>query len=67
MIQSQDYFEFKMYWKKDMRVDWNEICIWVTEQFGLPGGNYITEVSTDYMIFKFKDAKDYVWMKMRWA
>lgn len=37
---------------------WNEICARVLERFGLPGGKYTTEVTTDYMIFNFIDAED---------
>ena len=36
---------------------WNTVCVWVIENYGLPGDNYITELSKDYMIFKFKEKK----------
>lgn len=61
-----------MYRKQDMRNNeimipwrsgdsvssWNELCARVVEHFGLPGGRYTTEVSADWMGFKFLDEKD---------
>ncbi len=49
------------------RVDWNEICVWVLEQFGLPGDRYSTHATTDSMTFRFKNRQDLIWMKLRWA
>lgn len=37
---------------------WNEICARIMERFGLPGGRYTTEVTSDYMIFHFNTAED---------
>ncbi len=37
---------------------WNEICIRVLETFGLPGDKYTTEVSSQNMIFYFKEPED---------
>jgi hypothetical protein len=37
---------------------WNETCALVLEVFGLPGHRFIYKPSGDYMLFKFKSAKD---------
>jgi hypothetical protein len=37
---------------------WNETCANIVEHFGLPGGNYVTEVSTEHMKFIFYDDRD---------
>lgn len=37
---------------------WNELCAKVVERFGLPGDKYTTEVSANWMGFKFKDERD---------
>lgn len=63
-----DWHEFKVPWTNKMREeDWNEICAWVLEQFGLPGERYRTHPDTDEIVFLFRDAKDYEWMVLRWA
>jgi hypothetical protein len=43
---------------------WNEICATVIEKFGLPGDKYTTEVSSQYMIFYFKEAEDAMLAKL---
>jgi hypothetical protein len=37
---------------------WNELCAKVVEHFGLPGGKYKTDLSSDWMKFQFYDEKD---------
>jgi len=46
---------------------WNMACIWVMEEFGLPGGKYNTEVTEDYMIFYFKEQEDAAMTALRWG
>ncbi len=45
-------------WDNQKEVWWNETCAMVLEQFGLPGGRYTTEVSTECMKFNFKTEQD---------
>lgn len=54
-------------WIKEGRPDWNEVCIWAIEQFGLPGDRYQTQVTVDAMTFRFRNPRDLVWMKLRWT
>ena len=62
------WYEFSVPWTDKIRAeDWNEICAWVVEQFGLPGDRYVTHPNTDEMKFLFKNAKDYEWMVLRWS
>ena len=62
------WYEFSVQWTDQIRAeDWNEICAWVVEQFGLPGDRYVTHPNTDEMKFLFKNAKDYEWMVLRWS
>jgi hypothetical protein len=46
---------------------WNSVCIWVIEEYGLPGDNYVTELSSDYMIFKFKEKEHAMITALRWG
>jgi len=50
--------------KKIDHLGWNEICCRITEQFGLPGDRYVTEVSENYMKFKFRDDQDSLMCRM---
>ncbi len=43
---------------------WNEICAQVIEKFGLPGDRYTTEISTNWMIFYFREAEDLLMAKL---
>ena len=45
-------------WESQSKHWWNETCADIIEHFGLPGGRYTTEVSTDYMKFIFHDDRD---------
>jgi hypothetical protein len=63
-----DWYEFSISWTKNMRTDdWNEICAWTVEQFGLPGDRYLTHPELDTMTFLFRDIRDYEWMILRWT
>lgn len=46
---------------------WNEICAEVIEQFGLPGGRYVTNVGSFYMQFYFKTEQDLLLFKLKWS
>ncbi len=39
---------------------WNEICAKVIEVFGLPGGRYVSSSTTHFLVFRFKNEKDFV-------
>ena len=46
-------------WKKgDTSYKWNNICVYAVEHFGLPGVNYYTKVTEDYMDFYFYNERD---------
>ena len=44
---------------------WNEKMAWVTEQFGLPGHKWQSEVTSEWMAIYFDDEKDYVFAKLK--
>lgn len=45
-------------WQNQKETWWNETCADIVEVFGLPGGKYITNVSTECMKFIFYDERD---------
>lgn len=49
----------------DNYLNWNEICAQVVEHHGLPGGKYITDTTSNYMDFNFKDECDAIWFSLR--
>jgi hypothetical protein len=50
--------DIKIPWENQKDVWWNETCANIIEHFGLPGGRYRTEVSTECMKFIFYDNRD---------
>lgn len=46
---------------------WNRVCVWAVETYGLPGDNYVTELTQDCMIFKFKEQEHAMIMALRWG
>ena len=46
---------------------WDMICVYAIEEFGLPGDRFMTEATQDYMKFRFKDPRDALIMRLRWA
>lgn len=46
---------------------WNEVCIWVIEQFGLPGDKYTTELNDKVMTWYFNDQHDQMVMALVWG
>jgi hypothetical protein len=45
-------------WQSQSNHWWNETCAKIIEHFGLPGGKYKTEVSSECMHFDFNNEKD---------
>ena len=54
-------------WQKgDTITNWDEICIWALEQFGLPETKFTAHPTPDYMDFLFSDEKDAIHFSLRW-
>jgi hypothetical protein len=51
----------------DNMENWNDACTWALEQFGLPGDRFQTELTADWMKFKFNSPYDATIMALRWA
>jgi hypothetical protein len=51
-------------WQNQKDIWWNKTCADVMEHFGLPGGRYVTEVSTDCMKFHFNTEQDALMCKL---
>ena len=51
-------------WKDYGPSVWNDTCIDILEQFGLPGHKYTIEVATEGMKFHFKNQKDAVFCRI---
>lgn len=45
-------------WERQPNIWWNETCAQIVEHFGLPGGKYVTEVSSECMHFDFQNEND---------
>lgn len=45
-------------WRWQDNAWWNETCAKIVEHFGLPGGRYVTVVSSECMHFDFNNSKD---------
>jgi hypothetical protein len=53
----------RLYWDEinnpaNEQVIWNEILARTVEQFGLPGGRYMTNINTDWMDWHFVSEQD---------
>ena len=48
-------------------IEWNEMCIWAIEMFGLTGVVYETSFGTDSINFHFRDLADAVLFELRWG
>ena len=46
---------------------WDEVTIWGIDRFGLPGTRYITDLSADYMTWIFRDPKDALIFRLKFA
>lgn len=51
----------------DQEPNWNEICAWALEHFGLPGHRFITEPSEDYLQFHFNNNQDQLLFVTAWG
>jgi hypothetical protein len=51
----------------DKMASWNDACAWALETFGLPGEKFQTELTEDWMKFKFYNPHDAMVMALRWA
>jgi len=47
-------------------VQWNDICAWAIERFGLPGDRFLTNANEYYMDFIFKDDEDATMFSLMW-
>jgi len=45
---------------------WNDVCAWAIERFGLPGGRFTSHANITYMDFVFKSNKDALIMALMW-
>ena len=46
---------------------WDEVSIWTIEQFGLPGQEYVTDMTADYMTWSFKDPYNAVLFRLKYG
>jgi len=46
---------------------WDEVCYKAIDLFGLPGDRYITDISTEWMDWIFKDPKDAIIFKLKFS
>ena len=46
---------------------WDQMCIWVVEQFGLPGDRFSFRPSRNDMKFSFRSQQDAVFFALRWS
>ena len=45
---------------------WDNVCAWAVERFGLPGDRFRCHAKTDYMDFIFISNKDALMMALMW-
>jgi hypothetical protein len=63
-VDIKDYpYVVSIQWKT--YINWNELCAQCVEYFGLPGGKYTTNPTTEYMDFCFKDEVDAIWFRLK--
>ena len=62
-------YKVKLDWRlgQDTTEWWNMACIWMIEEFGLPGDKYKTELNENYMIFDFNEQEDAAMAALRWG
>lgn len=58
MITASDHEVYVDWTLERNGVYWNEVCASIIEVFGLPGGKYQSNATTDFMVFTFKSKKD---------
>lgn len=53
------YYSIKIYWKSGDNISaWDQKCVELLEQFGLPGGRYVTSFCENYLEIKFYKHED---------
>ena len=58
----------RMYWRtKDEVAEWNERMAWVTDNFGLPGGRWISHAKEDWIDIFSDDDADAVIFKLKFG
>jgi hypothetical protein len=62
-------YKVKINWAlgQDTSEWWDMACIWMIEEFGLPGDKYKTELNENYMIFDFNNRDDAAIAALRWG
>ena len=62
-------YKVKIVWKlgQDNEEWWNESCIWVLEEYGLPGDRYTTTLIEDCLIYNFTKQEDAAMAALRWG
>ncbi len=62
-------YKVKIVWKlgQDNEEWWNESCIWVLEEYGLPGDRYTTTLTEGYLIYNFTKQEDAAMAALRWG
>jgi hypothetical protein len=46
---------------------WDQVCIWGIETFGLPGEKYVTDINDNSMTWMFRDPQDAVFFKLKFS
>ena len=55
-------------WQIDFQYNnWNEICVWAIEKFGLPGDKFETHATEEYMDFYFVNQRDAILFELTWG
>ena len=55
-------------WRRgDTMEYWDQMCVWVVEQFGLPGDRFMFHPSANDMDFCFRNSEDAVFFSLRWS
>ena len=62
-------YHVRVNWSKEINKPsrWDDVCIYAIEHYGLPGKNYITDMSVDRMVWSFRDPRDALMFKLRWS
>lgn len=60
--------KIKVFWQLGHTVSrWDEMCVWLIEQIGLPNyDTYECSFTEDYLEINFADEKDAVHFALRW-
>ena len=55
-------------WSREFhnKQQWNNVCAWAVERFGLPGDRFQSHANVNYMDFIFTSNKDALLMALMW-